>query len=170
MRSPSSRRFPQIKPKPSLCESSPTFRSTRWLASWTAGPVRFGSSPIAGCAALLHGWPAPPGRRCNGMEPDDVDDDEMLHLGSPAPPLPADDAERLLETRGEDAVPPGYREVAEVLAVLSSPATPDELGDEADAVAAFRRAAVGSVGAITTPARSRHRSRRFVAGIAGSAL
>lgn len=72
-----------------------------------------------------------------------------------------DTAEGLLSGRvGADDAPPGYSDVAALLAAASAPATATELLNEADAVAMFRSESTGASVAPVVDLESRRSNRR----------
>ena len=95
------------------------------------------------------------------MFPAEMPDDPS----SPVDPLDDDTAERLLSGRLDPLdAPPSYAAVARLLQAAAAPPTPDELGGEPSAVAAF-----GSIQARPRPgAGGRSRSRLVAVALAGT--
>jgi hypothetical protein len=104
--------------------------------------------------------------------------DEMRRLllrepGSDPLALDQDTADRLLAGRLDPAdAPPGYAEVARVLAAAAAPANPQELDSEATAMAVFVTARLERHGAVShaAPRRSRRWSKLAVATAAVGVL
>ena len=121
---------PPTRPRRSCCGWWPGWASTRWRPSWASGRGRSGCSPTGGCA----GWPsgsAPTasGGWCNAMAADDASSAEMRRPfpGPDADPLALDDetVERLLSGElAPDQAPPGYAEVAKLLAATAAAPRP----------------------------------------------
>jgi len=97
----------------------------------------------------------------------------LSELGSDPLAIDQDTADRLLAGRLDPAdAPPGYVEVAKVLATAAAPANPHELDGQAAAMAAFARERLDRLGADShaAPRRRPRRSRLVVAAVAVAVL
>src|SRR5215218_2484997 len=171
--SPRGRRWPRWRPSPPIRPRRscfgwwPGWGSIGWQPSWTSAPGRSACSPTAACAGWPSGW-ARTGSEgwCNAMGADDASSADMRRppANPDADPLALDDEtlERLLTGElSPTQAPPGYAEVAALLAATAAPPTPDELAGQAAALAELRaatrpqRAVVGLRRAAPPPRRRR---------------
>src|SRR5215218_2992900 len=169
-------RSPPTRPRPWYSASWPGWTSTGWRPSWTSARARSGCSPTVGCAGSPNGS-APTsasGGWCNAMDADDASFVDMRRsLTDPdADRLALDEeaVERLLSgDLPSSQVPPGYAQVAALLAATTAEPTPEELAGRPEVLAELR--------AVTRPRRAGAHARRAArppkrrwAGLAAVAL